>query len=263
MPASAGAWGTWLLNQAGGLARLFLPPCCPVCERPLGALAASSSGLCAACREEFRPLSSPCCPRCSLPYPTRGGTDHLCEPCQRHEPPFLWVAAAGVHEGGLREAVHRFKFGGRLDLDRPLGQLIHQRVGGRLRAFAPEMVVAVPLHPRRLRERTYNQALLLARVLARELDAPVRARALARVRDTGSQQRLSRDERRRNLRQAFVADALVAGRRILLVDDVVTTGATVAECARALLDAGAASVAVAALARAPRQGRGTSGANLA
>ncbi|WP_305044424.1 ComF family protein [Geoalkalibacter sp.] len=239
----------------GSLLRLLLPPCCPFCEALLEDQAGFSSGFCAVCRESFRSPASPCCPRCCLPYPTQGGTDHLCEPCQRREPPFCWVAAAALYEGELREAVHRFKFGGRLDLDRPLGRLMLERLGERLRAFAPQAVVAVPLHPRRLRERGYNQALLLARVLGKELGVAVPSAGLVRSRETQSQQRLSRDERWRNLQGIFVAGAGIAGRRILLVDDVVTTGATAAECARSLLAAGAASVAVAALARAPRHGR--------
>ncbi|KIH76075.1 hypothetical protein GFER_12550 [Geoalkalibacter ferrihydriticus DSM 17813] len=244
-----------LLGHAESLLRLFLPPCCPLCDARLADDEARSHCFCALCRSGMRFLASPCCPRCSLPYPAPGGSDHLCETCQRQEPPFVWAAAVGHYEGALRQAVQDFKFGGRLDLDRPLGVLLLERTGDRIRAFAPDLVIAVPLHVTRLRERSYNQSLLLARALAKPLRLPAPARLLVRVRVTGNQQGLTGAQRRRNLRRAFCATGEVAKRRVLLVDDVMTTGATVAECSSALIRAGAAEVAVVTLARTSRQAR--------
>ena len=116
----------------------------------------------------------------------------------------------------------------------------------------PEMLVPVPLHPHRLRTRGYNQALELARPVARRLALPLQVRAARRQRDTAAQSGLGAVARRRNVRGAFAVDAAVAGRRVALVDDVVTTGHTVRELARAVVAAGAERVEVWCLARAPR-----------
>lgn len=241
-------------RSAENVLQLFFPPCCPLCATPLSGDQLRARHLCGACLDSFRLLQSPCCPRCSLPYPAHNGSDHLCETCQREEPPFVWAASAGIFEGALRHAILRFKFAQRLDLDRPLAALLHERTAERIEAFAPDLVVAVPLHSRRLRERTYNQALLLARRMAARLRTPCPISALQRCRDTTSQQHLSRDERRRNLHSAFAAERIFYQRRVLLVDDVMTTGATVSGCAAALLRAGATQVAVVTLARAARMG---------
>jgi ComF family protein len=163
------------------------------------------------------------------------------------------VAAAGLYQEGLREAVHRFKFRGDLGLDRPLGELLAEALSGQAApGWRPDLVVPVPLHRRRLAERTYNQSLLLARAVARSWRVPVPARLLLRTRATPPQQGLSAEERRRNLRGAFALRQPLGGERVLLVDDVLTTGATARECARVLRDGGAGEVAVAVLARACR-----------
>jgi ComF family protein len=162
------------------------------------------------------------------------------------------VVAAGVYAGTLREAVHRFKFGGALALDRPLGGLLAARLAAEMPLWRPELVVPVPLHRRRLGERTYNQSLLLARELARQWRVAVPARLLLRTRPTPPQQGLTAAQRRRNLKGAFALRRPLGGERVLLVDDVLTTGATARECARMLLAGGAGEVAVAVLARAAR-----------
>lgn len=241
-------------RSAENVLQLFFPPCCPLCATALPANHPRARHFCGTCLDSFRLLESPCCPRCSLPYPAHNGSDHLCETCQREEPPFVWASSAGIFEGALRQAILRFKFAQRLDLDRPLAALLHERTAEHIEAFAPDLVAAVPLHSRRLRERSYNQALLLARRMAARLKTPCPVSALQRCRDTTSQQHLSRDERRRNLHSAFAAERIFHQRRVLLVDDVMTTGATVSGCAAALLRAGAAQVAVVTLARAARMG---------
>jgi len=164
-------------------------------------------------------------------------------------PPFLSVNAVGVYETGLRKAVHRFKYEGVHDLDRPLGNLLFQTMET---TPAPDLVVPVPLHPQRLRQRTYNQSLLLARELAGHLSRPVSTDLLHRVRDTPQQQGLRARERAKNLRHAFVCQRPLDGERILLVDDVMTTGATATACSQVLLNAGASEVRVAIAGRAGR-----------
>jgi ComF family protein len=167
----------------------------------------------------------------------------------RQPPPFARVHAVGPYAGTLREAVQRFKYHGQLPLERPLGALLSATVlatGGR----RPDLVIPVPLHKTRLRERGYNQALQLARQVGRQLKVPVNPELLRRSLVTTPQQGLDAVTRSSNLRGAFAITTQLTGRHLLLVDDVMTTGATARECAGVLRKAGAASVEVAVLGRA-------------
>jgi ComF family protein len=161
----------------------------------------------------------------------------------------LSVIALGPYEGSLATAVRRMKYEERPDLARLLGT----RLGETLReagAPLPDVVVPIPLHPKRLAERGYNQAALVARELARALGAGLSPRRLVRIRETGQQASLDKAERRANVAGAFAARAPLDAASVLLVDDVVTTGATVVEAAATLLLAGAREVSVAAVLRA-------------
>jgi ComF family protein len=229
---------------------LLLPPACPLCRTETPGLL--HGRLCAECLADIPPLASPRCPRCALPYPAPDGSDHLCEECLRKEPPFDAVAAAGVYGAALRRAVHRFKYEGAVDLDRPLSTLLADSLRRSLPDFVPDLIVPVPLHRSRLRERTYNQALLLARGVGRQTGVKVAPRLLQRIRSTPTQQGLSSQQRRQNLRGAFTLRNALDGESILLIDDVLTTGVTARECSRVLLEGGAGQVAVGVLARAPR-----------
>ncbi|HAD03149.1 MAG: hypothetical protein A2091_11160 [Desulfuromonadales bacterium GWD2_61_12] len=241
----------WLKEEWAGLLEIFLPPVCPLCSKSLVGMV--QKGFCADCRAGMPPLTPPCCPRCALPYPTASGSDHLCEECLRRPPPFLWTAAAGIYDGELRRAIRHFKFNGAFHLDGALAELLREALTVRLDSFAPQLLVPVPLHPSRLRQRSFNQALLLARHLGRHCHIAVAPRLLQRVRATPPQPGLSVEERRRNLRQAFALGRPLTGERVLLIDDVMTTGATARACAEVLRAGGAAEVAVAVLGRAQRQ----------
>jgi ComF family protein len=152
----------------------------------------------------------------------------------------------------LREALHAFKFQGKRAVARPLGDLLAEAGAGYPSARGAGLVVPVPLYPDRERERGFNQAALLAERLGRLWGVAVAAHALERTVATPAQTGLSAEERRRNVRGVFAAPrpARVAGQRVLLVDDVLTTGATADACARALMRAGAAEVGVLTVARA-------------
>ncbi len=180
--------------------------------------------------------------------PLRGPPDlaFTCVPCRHRRDP-LRVRAFGRYEGALREAVHALKYRGKLGLVEPLGWGLAEVVAQEPRLCGVDAVVPVPLHPRREAQRGFNQAEELARVVSARLGRPVR-RALVRVRDTPSQTELDEEQRRRNVREAFAVRGRVGGLRLLLVDDVVTTGSTLGECAAVLRRAGAEDVCAVAVA---------------
>ena len=185
------------------------------------------------------------------PGAERADAGPLCGACRRRPPAFTYARAAVRYEDVAREALHAFKFGGHRALAAPLGDLLVGAVDGRLPAGLPDLLVPVPLHPRRERERGFNQSRLLARRVGRAWGCPVREDVLVRAVATPSQTTLDGAARRANVRRAFRLrrPELVAGRHVLLVDDILTTGATVSECARCLEEAGPRSVGVLTVAR--------------
>jgi ComF family protein len=206
---------------------------------------ATGSFVCDACRATLTPASPPRCTRCWSP----GDDLPFCASCERDPPAYHRLRAAFVYRGVARELVHALKFRGMSTLGAPMGRLLAEALDGY--GIEPALIVPVPLAGMRRRTRGYNQAETLARALGSLMGAPVEARALKRTRNTSPQAR-SADAltRRRNVASAFEARPQhVAGRSVLLVDDVTTTGATLDACARALLEAGAARVWAAAFAR--------------
>ncbi len=223
---------------------LWFPPRCPVCG------AAGTFPLCPDCLRRFPRIHPPTCQGCGRPL--RGPADLVftCVPCRRRRSP-VRVRAYGLYEGTLREAVHALKYRGRIALAEPLGGALAEAVRGDPLLTAADVLVPVPLHPRREAERGFNQSEELARALARRARIPL-LRALARVRPTVPQVDLPEAERRRNVRGAFAVRLAVGGLRVVLVDDVVTTGSTLAECARTLRRAGVEVVGAVVVAMAVR-----------
>lgn len=227
---------------------LVYPRCCVTCGHRVGE---GSRHICWDCAAGFHLVEEPYCSRCGDPVDGRVENVFLCSACRRHPPHFDLARSALRYRGGLRRAIHAFKYSRVCclsgDFTRWLAACYRMHYAG----VRVDAVACVPLHGRRQRDRTYNQAGLLARDLARELRVPYAARCLRRVRPTESQTHLNARQRRANVRGAFfVGDAgWVEGRRWLLVDDIMTTGATVNECARVLKRAGAASVHVLTVAR--------------
>ncbi len=194
------------------------------------------------------------CTRCGLPFeanlPASGG--HLCGLCRLAPPAFDVARSFGVYEGDLRRLIHLLKYDGM----RPLAKALATKMASLVpRLGAVELVVPVPLHRSRRWSREFNQAELLARELSRLVGIPCRPGGLRRVRSTSPQAGLSHRQRRENVRGAFAATdaACIKGRRVLLVDDVMTTGATLNACARVLKVAGARYVGSLTLARAKRR----------
>jgi len=209
---------------------------------------------CPGCLQGVLRVGHPLCPGCGVMFKSRVGEDHWCGRCLETPPPFHMARAAFVYDRSLIDVIHCFKYKGKTQLARPLGVLLFEafeRYWGR----APvDVVLPVPLHRRRLKERGFNQALLLVRGWPPRPGmpkVPVATDVLRRARATAPQAGLGRRGRQTNIAGAFALrhPERVAGRQILLVDDVITTGATAGECARLLLDNGAARVDVLALAR--------------
>ena len=227
---------------------LLLPPARLRCGERLPA-GLSATDFCPPCRDGLPQPAPARCPLCADDYRSPAPSLHHCETCLRQPPPFVKVHDVRPYAGTLQDAIQRVKYRGRLPLERPLGTLLAETVAGG-GGSRPDLVAAVPLHKNRLRARGYNQALQLARQVGRHLGVPVAPELLRRIRDTAAQQGLDAAARNSNLHGAFTAPRPVAGRRILLVDDVMTTGATARECAAVLRKAGAACIEVAVLGRA-------------
>jgi ComF family protein len=228
---------------------LVFPAICPVCDGPLGA--GRRDPLCGRCWDAMPRLAPPWCERCGRQFftfaPSAPAASGVCQSCATESPAYAWARAATAYDGVVRDALHAFKFGGKRALARPLAALIVETLGDHA-SDEIDALVPVPLAPARERERGFNQAELLAERLAPALDVPVE-RWLRRTRATSPQTELSATERRANVRGAFRASAAVDGRAVAIVDDVLTTGATVSECARALAAAGARRVGVLTVAR--------------
>lgn len=229
------------LPSGHALWRWLLPLRCLLC----GARGADGIDLCADCAAEL-PRNRSCCARCALPLAVPAA---LCGECQRRLPP--WDAAWSPFRYGwpLDRLESRYKFSADLAAGRVLSRL-WQSEPCPLRL--PQLLLAVPLHRSRLRRRGYNQALELARPLAHALGVPLHRDALQRRRSTAAQTELDAVARRRNVHGAFaVREGVVLPAHVAILDDVMTTGATLAECARVLRRAGVQRVDVWALARAP------------
>jgi ComF family protein len=230
-----------LRQHLKALASWVLPWRCLLC----GAAGATGIDLCAACADEL-PRNRICCARCALPLATPAA---LCGECQRRTPP--WDAAWAPFRYGwpLDRLEGRYKFGADLAAGRVLSTLWLREAPP---LSLPCWLLSVPLHRSRLRQRGYNQALELARPLARGLGVPLRHDVLQRLRRTEAQTELDAISRRRNVRGAFVLrSGVTLPDHVAILDDVMTTGATLAECTRVLKRAGVQQVDVWALARAP------------
>ncbi|MBE3087737.1 MAG: ComF family protein [Chloroflexi bacterium] len=202
--------------------------------------------LCERCRGELTPYRGPACGRCGVPMLILAP---LCPECKREPPPFTRAFSRSLYEGKMEGLVRRLKFQDAPQLAEPLACLMAEEWRERgLQSQPFDLVTAVPLSKASLSRRGYNQAALLARTLARELGLPYRE-SLRKVRRTAAQARLGREQRLTNQRGAFTVSAPLAGERVLLIDDVMTTGATARECATTLMTGGAGEVWVYTLAR--------------
>lgn len=230
---------------------LVLPPRCPVCR----VIVADDGRFCAACWPTLTFLTAPCCAACGTPFDTDRGPAARCGACLLKPPRYTAARAAFAYDGAARAVTLAFKLADRQHLARPMAAHM-ARAGAAW--FGPEaLLVPVPLHRWRLWARTFNQSALLARELSKRTATPLAVDAMSRVRATRRSTGLGRRARAANVREAFrvARPVVVKGRAIILVDDVLTTGATAQACARALQRAGASTVHVLTFARVVRDGR--------
>jgi ComF family protein len=216
------------LNNCSAWWRKRLPAPCLLCSAP-----AKESGICRDCRADLPWLDAKQCSSCAHPLPTPG----LCGRCITEQPHYDVVVAACRYAFPLDSLIQAYKYSGQLVAGTALASLLANRMRQR-----PDLIVPVPLTAQRLRERGFNQALELARSLGKQWAVPVNAELCVKTRDTAAQTRLPWKERRKNIRGAFVVEGGVAGCHVAVVDDVLTTGATLSELARNLKRAGATTV---------------------
>ncbi len=223
---------------------LLLPPRCAACRAP----SLPADPFCEPCAATLVECP-PGCAVCGLPVDFHSEVLALkarrCPRCAGHPPAFARAHAPWLFGGALAEGIHRLKYGRAYGVARPLGRLLASTG-----APMADLIAPIPLHKKRLRERGFDQALLLARTLSSAWKLPLEPRLLRRIRETRPQVGLDTRAREANVRGAFLSAKHAQGKRVLLVDDVLTTGATAAACARALKEAGARRVEVLALARA-------------
>ncbi len=222
----------------------FCPTSCLLCA----ARAPAGKNLCPEC-ERSLPRVEAACPRCAAHGAVREADDAPCGECQKDPPAFAFTRAAFRYAAPVDRLIQNLKYHGRLDLSRLLGEHLAAHLQT-LDDPLPDTIVPVPLHSSRLRERGYNQSLEIARFVARALGLPLNWKDARRIRATAPQTELPRDRRRGNVRGAFTAGPAFAGRRVAIVDDVLTSGHTADALADSLRRSGAVEIRVWVVARA-------------
>lgn len=229
-----------------GVLDFLLPPRCPSC----GTRIADNGHLCGACWGQMAMISAPMCGRCGLPFAAGDLDGAECGACMREQPEFDWARAAVVYDDKAKSLILGLKYGGIGSGVPALGRMM---AGAIARENRPDLIIPVPLHSRRLLMRRFNQSQLLAKTLATTLSLPLEPFVLERRKATPSQGTLNRKGRKRNVAGAFRVSArgrqMIAGKSVLLVDDVLTTGATASACAKALKHGGASHVGLVVFAR--------------
>ncbi|MES9832502.1 MAG: ComF family protein [Candidatus Thiodiazotropha sp. DIVDIV] len=229
-------------NWINSIQRYLYPQSCLLC----GSNADFETRFCQTCYEKL-PFNHHACPYCALPLPVNTAEGTRCGGCLQQQLPYHSCITALRYEPPLSRLISNLKFRQHLHLTLPLAKLLIHRLAEP--DDPPELILPVPLHPRRLRERGFNQAQEIGRVVAKHYGIPLDSRLVKRTRETSAQSDLNEHERRRNLRNAFRIYGSLKGVNVAILDDVVTTGSTITELSKALNRAGADKITVWAVAR--------------
>lgn len=227
----------------------LFPPLCLSCTEVLDS--SHQEVFCPECRRQITFITGSCCPVCGIIFPDSPSGHHLCGSCLENRHWFSFARAAVAYDGVILNAIHQFKYGRNITTGAALASFLADFNFADMDFGIFDAIVPVPLHIKRLRERGFNQSLILARALGEKHSLDIDFSLLKRHKLTLTQTGLNKKEREKNISGAFVAarPAKIRGRNFILVDDVYTTGATINECAKTLVKAGASQVAVLTLAR--------------
>ncbi len=239
--------GHLLSNKVSNLLDFFFPCLCPSC----GQKVERETLFCSDCFSSLKFITPPFCYICGRPFTIRDLSSHICGNCLRKKPFFKAARAVFSYTEPVKKAIIQFKFQNNTDLASLFVKEILFHLKDFIEKIDPTLIIPVPLHLKRLRERGYNQCLLLAKKIAKVLDVPCDFKVLKKIKATPPQVGLSLAERYKNIKGSFavIKPDYIKKKRIVLIDDVFTTGSTVNECAKVLMKAGAESVWVITLAR--------------
>ncbi len=230
-----------LMHLFKDLIDLILPPLCCICKRRLKS---EENIICNDCYSRTRLIAPPYCERCGRPLPSPD--IKVCHTCITEQHPCSYIRGASPYDGITENLIILLKYNGKRGTAKTLGKLMTRVISKEDTYTNCEIIVPVPLHRTRKRERGYNQAELLGEKLSAELNLPLISNALIRMRATPSQTKLPSEKRQKNVKDAFAVNKrtaeLIKDKTVLLVDDVMTTGATLNECARTLLKGGVKEV---------------------
>lgn len=238
-----------LIEALNDVSDVIFPPQCLGCAEILHPQ--SGQLFCPVCKEKIKFITGNLCPICGRAYFDSPAESHLCGNCLGNKPYFSCARAVASYETLILETIHQFKYGRNLSIGSALASFLADFSFPDFEFQVSSLIVPVPLHIKKLRERGFNQSLILANALGEKQRIPVNFSLLKRRKFTLTQTGLNRTEREKNVKGAFaVSDKKkVAGKNVILIDDVYTTGATINECAKTLIKAGAQKVAVLTLAR--------------
>jgi ComF family protein len=247
---------TWMLTKMELLHKLLsalFPSRCILCGQTVITPAIDDMiELCTDCYRNL-PFNESCCAQCALPLPEAAGDQVLCGRCINKLPAFDYCHSLFRYEDDIIHLVHQLKFGDKISYARSLGELLYHRLQAEIEKTGdrPDCLLPVPLHNRRLRQRGYNQSIEIARVMSHKLNIPIEYNLVERRRYTETQTGLNAKQRRKNISKAFLVSGEMRYRHVLVVDDVVTTGATVNELALLLKKHKVERVGIMSIARAP------------
>lgn len=218
-----------------------LPPACPVCGKPAPFVGGIRADICEGCMQKVGYVNEPVCLKCGKPV--KDEATEYCSDCGRREHVYDQACAVYEYSKDIKESIYRFKYYNRQEYARIYAKQMADRCGGMIRMWSPDVIIPVPIHISKLRQRGFNQAGLIARPLGKLMGIPVDEELLIRIVKTEPMKELSNQERIKNLQNAFqVTGKVVRYKKVLIVDDIYTTGATFDACASVLKDAGVSQV---------------------